>query len=520
MVYTKDGQAIERHLYSYDKNNNIVREENTNSFENLNEVRYYEYDYKGELTSSVIKDFVTTYREVEIGEADDDGNVLTTTEAVTEETERLTTSYTYDKVGNRTKKVENGVTTSYTYNGLNQLTAESGVSNLTYTYDANGNQISVTGGSANKYYSYTPSGMLASYTSGTDSQTNLYNGNGQRVRKTEGTNVTSYFYQNDSVLYTTDNAGSLKSFNLLNVSDAFATSRISGSSESYYFYTEDQRGSTINVLDSSANRVVSYQYTDFGEVSETKASGYSDFVNEIQYTGAIYDELTGLLYLNARFYDPSTGRFITQDSYRGEKNDEDTWHLYAYCANNPINYVDPSGHAWETLLDVASVGWSIIQLMNAPSWTNLGYLIWDIGATFIPFVPGSYAIKAVKGTSTVSKISLRIPNKISDLKTAKNLTVGTYKSLNKIFKGQKYGKIEIHHIVEKRFATVLGKSQSEIASVAIDKKLHQKITKRFRQACPTGIDYSRLSKKQLKKIVKKVYRDMPALKKIALEELL
>lgn len=255
------------------------------------------------------------------------------------------------------------------------------------------------------------------------------------------------------MLYTTDNAGSLKSFNLLNVSDAFATSRIEGSSEKYYFYTEDQRGSTINVLDSSANRVVSYQYTDFGEVSETKASGYSDFVNEIQYTGAIYDELTGLL-------------------------------------------------------------------MNAPSWTNLGYLIWDIGATFIPFVPGSYAIKAVKGTSTVSKISLRIPSKISDLKTAKNLTVGTYKSLNKIFKGQKYGRIEIHHIVEKRFATVVGKSQSEIASVAIDKKLHQTITKRFRQACPIGTDYSRLSKKQLRNIVKKVYRDMPALKKIALEELL
>ena len=126
--------------------------------------------------------------------------------------------------------------------------------------------------------------------------------------------------------------------------DSRKSGRINGNSENCYFYTKDQRGSTVNALDSSANRMVSYQYTDFGEVSETKANGYSNFVNEIQYTGAIYDELTGLLYLNARFYDPSTGRFITQDSYRGEKNDEDTWHLYAYCANNPINYVDPSGH--------------------------------------------------------------------------------------------------------------------------------------------------------------------------------
>ena len=48
--------------------------------------------------------------------------------------------------------------------------------------------------------------------------------------------------------------------------------------------------------------------------------------------------------MNARYYDPEDGRFISQDSFRGEVNDPGQWHLYAYCANNPINYVDPSGH--------------------------------------------------------------------------------------------------------------------------------------------------------------------------------
>lgn len=60
-------------------------------------------------------------------------------EAVTEENEKLNTSYTYDKVGNRVKQVKNGVTTNYTYNGLNQLVTESGEETLEYAYDANGN---------------------------------------------------------------------------------------------------------------------------------------------------------------------------------------------------------------------------------------------------------------------------------------------------------------------------------------------------------------------------------------------
>ena len=48
--------------------------------------------------------------------------------------------------------------------------------------------------------------------------------------------------------------------------------------------------------------------------------------------------------MNARFYNPVTGRFISQDSYSGNPYDPWTQHLYSYCGNNPINMVDPTGH--------------------------------------------------------------------------------------------------------------------------------------------------------------------------------
>ncbi|WP_242950321.1 RHS repeat-associated core domain-containing protein [Anaerostipes hadrus] len=66
--------------------------------------------------------------------------------------------------------------------------------------------------------------------------------------------------------------------------------------------------------------------------------------NEVCYTGGIYDQSTGLYYLNARYYNPEDGRFMTEDSYRGEIMKPETGHLYMYCANNLVNYVDPRGH--------------------------------------------------------------------------------------------------------------------------------------------------------------------------------
>jgi RHS repeat-associated protein len=97
------------------------------------------------------------------------------------------------------------------------------------------------------------------------------------------------------------------------------------------------RGSVTNIVDGSDSVVKSYAYEAFG-----KTTGTGDFVNSFAYTGAVNDEETGLIYMNARYYHPGTGRFISQDTYRGDG--EAFWNLYLYCDSDPVNCVDPTGH--------------------------------------------------------------------------------------------------------------------------------------------------------------------------------
>ncbi|CDB12736.1 putative uncharacterized protein [Eubacterium sp. CAG:192] len=184
----------------------------------------------------------------------------------------------------------------------------------------------------------------------TSKQHNEYNGQGQRILKTdtqiEGNKVNyqtiNYYYEGSLLLYTTDEKGNKTSQNIIgNDSNAFATIRYDSGTQTEYFYSKDVQGSVVAILNNSGKCEQAYSYTDYGE---TQKNIDSKFYNEICYTGGIYDENTGLYYLNARYYDSSDGEFLSQDTYRGTETDKDTWNLYAYCSGNPINYVDPSGH--------------------------------------------------------------------------------------------------------------------------------------------------------------------------------
>jgi len=89
--------------------------------------------------------------------------------------------------------------------------------------------------------------------------------------------------------------------------------------------------------------------------------------NAFRYCGEYYDAETGTIYLRARCYDPSNGRFTQRDSVTGDINDPLSLNLYTYCHNNPISGVDPSGHfklpKWAKAAIVATVAVAVVAVV-------------------------------------------------------------------------------------------------------------------------------------------------------------
>ena len=83
--------------------------------------------------------------------------------------------------------------------------------------------------------------------------------------------------------------------------------------------------------------------------------------NPFCYCGEYYDKETGTVYLRARSYDPSIGRFISRDSFAGKIEDPLSLNLYTYCHNNPIIGTDPSGHFILTAIIVGAVAGAVIS---------------------------------------------------------------------------------------------------------------------------------------------------------------
>ena len=130
---------------------------------------------------------------------------------------------------------------------------------------------------------------------------------------------------------------------------AYRNSSMSAGVFEYYIFEKNLQGDIVAVYDEYRNAVVKYTYDAWGNVTETLYDTTSNGqYNSFRYRGYFYDEDTELYYLNSRYYDPATGRFINADSIGllGANRDFESFNLYVYCGDNPIKGIDPLGYAW------------------------------------------------------------------------------------------------------------------------------------------------------------------------------
>ncbi|WLR44459.1 HNH/ENDO VII family nuclease (plasmid) [Bacillus carboniphilus] len=333
--YKKQGHIkLEQFDMSYDKRGYVINETIFSDYDKGKTVKKtYQYDEVGRLKKSTIDD--------------------------------KTTTYTYDAVGNRTAMKEGSDAFTYTYNQFNQLekTKKNGNAHASYTYDERGNQkvetikkeIDGSWKDVQTSYTYNLANELTkveTITPGKDTSVtkSFYNGDGQRIRRDVDGLITKYYYYDEEILYSTDKDNKKVTENILNPSGFIAASkRFDGIyKNNFFFYHYDIRGSVTNIIDSDAKRVKGYEYDDFGKPKE---AGDKTFINDVKFTGSVHDASTGLYYMNARYYSSDTGRFISQDTYKGTAFDPWTQHLYTYTTNNPVNYVDPTGHIHVYMID-------------------------------------------------------------------------------------------------------------------------------------------------------------------------
>ncbi len=105
----------------------------------------------------------------------------------------------------------------------------------------------------------------------------------------------------------------------------------------------DHLGGTVRIMDSSFTALDGMRYKPYGEDRDTGSSLNTDR----KFTGQTEDEAAGLYWYASRAYDPDIGRFVSPDVLVPDPYNPQSLNRYAYVRNNPLNFVDPSGHSDE-----------------------------------------------------------------------------------------------------------------------------------------------------------------------------
>lgn len=228
-------------------------------------------------------------------------------------------SITYDEIGNPLT-YRDGMTMTWTGRQLTTLT-QNGKQN-TYKYDVDGLRLEKTAGGVTTQYQYV---------------------NGQLLGEKRSNGVV--------LRYTYDALGALSGIQYKNAAGVTTN----------YIVRCTLSGDVDQIYDTKGNLLARYIYDTWGNtLSVTDASGkaitdllHIASINPIRYRGYYFDAETGLYYLQSRYYDTVTKRYINPDGYVFTGQDMQSGNMFAYCGNQPVNRFDNTGSMW---LDAAGGG--------------------------------------------------------------------------------------------------------------------------------------------------------------------
>jgi RHS repeat-associated protein len=307
------GGDVARYIYEYDANGNRTRQVEENG--QGEQVTTYSYDSADRLTG-------VTYPDQQA-------------------------SYGYDAAWNRTSETlrdltENTLISDKTldYNSRNQLTSvqdsQHPALNTSYSYDANGNQTGKTQGGSTTDYAFDARDHLRSITTdGSPVGSFLYDYRGLRIQK-QAPAITRYTHDDQAVLFQSDASGSVTHRFEYGPDRLLSLKPATQASE---FYLLDALNSPIALVRGDGTLTARYSYDAWG--NKRQDTGTSS--NPFGFTGHEHDSETGLIYAKARYYDPETARFLSQDPWSGDALMPPSLNKYLYAYQNPTVYVDPDG---------------------------------------------------------------------------------------------------------------------------------------------------------------------------------
>lgn len=142
-------------------------------------------------------------------------------------------------------------------------------------------------------------------------------------------------------------------------------------------------GDVTHLLDSTGNVVVEYRYDSYGNLEYKTPNSPLANANPYRYRSYRYDNETGYYYLQSRYYNPETGRFISADGLLKSSETTLGHNMYSYVNNNPIMFTDPTGFAWKW--------WEDYKAWVVNGWKAVGRWRDDVVDDIVENTPDSVA---------------------------------------------------------------------------------------------------------------------------------